>query len=425
MRVLFFGDMAATGFGTVTMDLGRELLALGHDLRFVSQNEWDDLPEPFKSRTLRITADMTDPVLAENKGGVDGLGVNSTSLMSTGVAGLMDGRLWADGWVPECNVILGDYGNARLAIMRDDVTRAAFAEVPTFHYVPIEGVGLPPSLSELWSLVRPVAMSNFGAEQIEKVTGQKPPMVYHGIDTEQFRPFSPERPFYAKDKMLIVGGKEKLRSKADAKRAMGCDPRARIILRTDRNMIRKRYPSWLRAMAPVVLKRPDVYLVIHAFKRDLGGDFDDWLSWWPPALRSHVVITDARTSRDVLTTLYNAADLYVSCSAEGFGLTIAEALACGTPAVGLDYSSVPEVIGPGGVLSPATGLLDNEYGYFWAAADEQALSQVTGDLIDDEAARKVLARQGVEHVRKSFSWAKAAIQFSALFRDAVPTEVAA
>lgn len=416
MRVLFFGDMAATGFGTVTMDLGRELLALGHDLRFVSQNEWDELPEPFASRTFRVTRPMVDPNLADDADGTKGLGETSLALMSMGVAGLIDGRLWTDGWTPECAFILGDFGNVRLAVLRDDVTRAAFAGLPTFHYVPIEGVDLPPRLAEMWSVLRPVAMSAFGADQIEKVTGSRPPMVYHGIDTDQFRPFSPERPFY--------GDKGKLRSKADAKRAIGADPRARIILRTDRNMPRKRYASWLRALFPVVAQRPDVYLVIHAMRMDLGGDLDDLLSKWPLRFRHRVIVTDGRISRDALTTLYNAADLYVSCSAEGFGLTIAEALACGTPAVGLDYSSVPEVIGPGGICAPIAGLVDNEYGYFWSAADEKALGSITGDLLDDPTARAQLARQGVAHVRKQFSWAKAAIQFSALFRESL-IEVAA
>ena len=38
-RVLFLGDLAGTGFGTVTRDLGRELLARGLDVRFMSLNE--------------------------------------------------------------------------------------------------------------------------------------------------------------------------------------------------------------------------------------------------------------------------------------------------------------------------------------------------------------------------------------------------
>ena len=58
MRVLFFGDMASTGFGSVTTDLGRQMLDQGADVRFVSQNDTgDDLPEPFRSRTVDLVAE--------------------------------------------------------------------------------------------------------------------------------------------------------------------------------------------------------------------------------------------------------------------------------------------------------------------------------------------------------------------------------
>jgi hypothetical protein len=52
VKLLFFGDLAATGFGTVTADLGRALIEQGVDVRFVSQNEFGELPPPFDTRTL-------------------------------------------------------------------------------------------------------------------------------------------------------------------------------------------------------------------------------------------------------------------------------------------------------------------------------------------------------------------------------------
>lgn len=409
MRIVFFGDLAATGFGTVTMDLGRELLALGHDLRFVSQNELgDDLAEPFLSRTWRTEdPSMFLPELAEQHAGTTGLGLTSLALRSEGYAGFFNGRLWG-GWTPEVAIVLGDPGNVRLIVMRDELTRAAFAMVPTYHYVPIEGVDLPRTLQEMWSVVRPIAMTDFGADEIAKVTGVRPPMVYHGVDSEVFHPISPER-------MLVVSGK-KLRSKADCKKLFGADPKARWILRTDRNVVRKRYPELFRAMAPVLAERPDTSLVIHCSVMDLGGDLSDSLSKYPPQIRSQIVLTDAggRINRDLLVAMYNAADVYVSNSAEGFGLTLAESLACGTPAVGLDYSAVPEVIGPGGVVTPISSLIDNEYGYFWAGANQKLLGDAVGSLLDNESERKRLGRAGVAHVRSSFQWSTAARQFSEL-----------
>ena len=416
MKIIFFGDLAPTGFGTVTMDLGREMLALGHDLRFVSQNEVDELPEPFASRTWRIDdPSQFVPEIAQSDPDVQGLGLTSLALRSEGYAGFFNGKFFG-GWIPDCALVLGDPGNIRLMVMRDERTRAAFSMVPVYHYVPIEGVDLPPTLRDMWAFVHPVAMTDFGADEIAKITGVRPPMVYHGVDSDTFHPLSPER-------MLVVQGKDgprKLRGKDDAKKLLGAQGR-RLIFRADRNVVRKRYPEFFRAMAPVLAERPDTSLLVHCNLYDLGGDLTDTLSKYPRRIREQIVVTDAggNVDRAMLVAMYNAADVYASNSAEGFGLTIAESLACGTPAVGLDYSAVPEVIGPGGLVTPIASLIDNEYGYFWAGADQKKMGDAVASLLDNEVERKRLGRAGVAHVRSSFSWSTAARQFAELMETSV------
>jgi glycosyltransferase involved in cell wall biosynthesis len=277
-RIMFFGDMSATGFGTVTMDLGRELIALGHDVRFVSQNELGELPEPFGSRTFSVTADMADLDRAGH------LGVNSMSLLEHGVVGLLNGAIWPDHWTAEAAILLGDYWSVVHFVLSDPARTEAFRSIPTLHYVPIEGVDLPPSWKRLWDVVQPVAMSEFGATQLESVTGQRPPVVYHGVDTETFRPVSPERPMY------IDGAK--LRTKAECKRLFGIRPDVRLVLRTDRLMPRKRYASLLRAMAPVLARRPDAVLLLHCAADDEGGHLNDQVSKLHPQIRQRVALTN-------------------------------------------------------------------------------------------------------------------------------------
>lgn len=397
-RIMFLGDLAGTGFGTVTQDLGRALLDIGHDVRFVSQNEIGDIPEPFGSRTFQVND--RDGWLALQRGG--------------GVVGLLDGSVWADEWAPEAAILLGDFFAARSVVEASDATRAAFRSIPVLHYVPVEGVDLPLAWRSTWEIVHPVAMSRFGAEQVERVTGSAPPMVYHGVDTDVFRPVSPERPLYM--------GEIKLRTKEDCKRFFGGDPRQRWILRTDRHMPRKRYPSLLRSVAPVLAQRPDVFMVMHCRSDDQGGHLPDTISKYPPAIAGRMLNTGFHdqaggASRDILVALYNAADVYASVSAEGFGLTIAEAVACGTPAVGIDYSAVPEVIGPAGIVVPIAGLVDNEYDHFWAAADEPRFGHAVASLLDDSSLRKRLGQEGPRHVRETFQWSRAAIEMSAAIRD--------
>jgi glycosyltransferase involved in cell wall biosynthesis len=406
VRIQFAGDLAGTGFGTVTRDLGLALLAEGHDLRFISQNDTDaDLEEPFKSRTFEVTSDLVDIEVASI------VGTNSMALSAEGILKLIRGELWQDGWKPEAAILLGDFVNVRRLVMADEDTIAAFQAVPTYHYVPIEGVDLPPAWAMLWRILHPVAMSEFGADQIELVTGSRPPVIYHGVDTEQFRPVSAEHPLYLEGRETI-----KLRSKAECKRFFGGDPGGRWILRTDRFMPRKRYGSFLRALAPVLAERPDVRLLMHCRSVDEGGHMYDLISKYPRPIADRMLISGFHDKfggapRDVLTALYNAADVYASCSAEGFGLTIAEALACGTPAVGMDYSAVPEVIGPGGLLAPVNRLDDNEYDHAWATVDEQAFGAKVAQLLDNELARRSFGRAAAAHIRASFQWTNAARQF--------------
>lgn len=397
---MWFGDLAGTGFGSVTLDLGRALLA-DHDMRFVSQNELGEVPEPFASRTYVVNDPSGWHALRD----------------AGGVVGLLNGTLWPDGWVPDAAVILGDYVGVNAVVMRSP---EAFAAVPTWHYMPVEGVDLPPGWSPMWRIVHPIAMSEFGADQIERIMGERPPVVYHGIDTDQFRPVSELHPLYI--------GDHKLRSKTDCKRFFGADPASMWLLRTDRNMPRKRYASLFRALAPVLATHRETFLITHCRTEDEGGSLDMLKSKYPPGIASHILNTGFHdqvggASRDILTALYNAADIYVSVSAEGFGLTIAEALACGTPAVGLDYSAVPEVIGPAGLVAPVAHLVDSEYDFPWAAVDERIFGGLVAGLLDDPAERLRLGALGPDHVREHFQWAVAAAQFGRIM--AARAEVAA
>lgn len=407
MRIQFAGDLAGTGFGTVTRDLGLALLGVGHDVRFVSQNDTgDDLEEPFASRTFRVTPELVDLEVASK------VGLNSLALSAEGILKLIRGELWQDGWRPDAAILLGDFVSVRRLVMADEDTIAAFSAVPTYHYVPIEGVDLPPAWAMLWRILRPVAMSEFGADQIAKVTGTRPPVIYHGVDTEQFRPVSAENPLYLESSKETI----KLRSKAECKRFFGGDPKSRWIVRTDRLMPRKRYGSFLRALAPVLDERPDTFLLMHCRSVDEGGHLYDLISKYPRPVAERMLISGFHdrfggAPRDILTALYNAADVYASCSAEGFGLTIAEALACGTPAVGMAYSAVPEVIGPGGMLAPVNRLDDNEYDHAWATVDEPAFGAAVASLLDNEIQRRAFGRAAAAHVRASFQWSTAARQF--------------
>jgi glycosyltransferase involved in cell wall biosynthesis len=99
-------------------------------------------------------------------------------------------------------------------------------------------------------------------------------------------------------------------------------------------------------------------------------------------------------SRSLAADLYRAADAFVYPSlAEGFGLPVAEALACGTPVVASDIEASREVAGDAALYAPPRDV----------AAFDRAIEQA----LEDEPTRERLRAAGPARARL-FSWERAA-----------------
>lgn len=437
---MFLGDLSPSGFGTVTLGLGKALLDRGLDVRFISQNNFEHLPEPFASRTVDVVTFIQE--LNSVTGMLDNQQASSVigELMRGHTAAKsVNGAPWGD-WTPQASILLGDYLATRILVAQ---APEVFKPERDFHYCPIEGVDLPPSWNNLWQIVTPVAMSSFGADEIAKVTGTRPAVAYHGVDTEAFHPATPQNPVVlSPPNMQTIRLTNRDMCKAMWTAYFGKNMPKTWLLRTDRHMPRKRYNSMLRAVVPVLARQPSVALIIHCTPWDQGGMLPDSISKIPgQRLLSEeierkpmcyglfgrdypqLVLTNAvPMDRSALVSLYNAADVYLSTSAEGFGLTIAEAAACGVPTVAMNYSAVPEVVGPAGILVRAAGLVDNEYDHAWAAVDEQEFGTRVEYLATHQSKREELGRRGPAHIASMFRWEAAAEVFDGLIREAVNGE---
>jgi glycosyltransferase involved in cell wall biosynthesis len=105
--------------------------------------------------------------------------------------------------------------------------------------------------------------------------------------------------------------------------------------------------------------------------------------------------------REDLAALYSLARLCAYPSLyEGFGLPVAEAMACGCPVVTSDVSSLPEVAADAAVLVDPESI--------------DAIAAGIGALWTDEARRGHLARKGQERAR-SFTWERAARETAAVY----------
>jgi glycosyltransferase involved in cell wall biosynthesis len=101
--------------------------------------------------------------------------------------------------------------------------------------------------------------------------------------------------------------------------------------------------------------------------------------------------------------LYNAADLFVYPSFyEGFGLPPMEAMACGTPVITTNVSSMPEI------CEGAALLVDPHHSL--------ALSEAMHRVLTDEELRNRLSQLGIQRAR-SFSWRKTAIDTLAVYEE--------
>jgi glycosyltransferase involved in cell wall biosynthesis len=174
----------------------------------------------------------------------------------------------------------------------------------------------------------------------------------------------------------------------------------------------------MRAVAPVLARHPEVDLWMHCRTIDEGGNLDDFRSHFPPQLAARMRTTGYHdrgltVGRSILNAMYNAADVYLSTSAEGFGLTPAEALACSVPVVAMDFTSMPEVVGDAGTLVPPGYLVENIYAYAWANVDEQKYADAVEFLVTHPARRRELGRLGPKHVAP-MTWAAAAEKFMSI-----------
>jgi glycosyltransferase involved in cell wall biosynthesis len=215
-----------------------------------------------------------------------------------------------------------------------------------------------------------IAVSRYTADEGIRALGLDPrrvEVIPHGVG-EEFRP--PAGPRASEEPyLLLVGEYSKRKGYGEAFAAAGALAEAGY---PHRLHVVGRVAPWVRPRVEAVVSR-----AAHRERIDVLGYVDD------------LVAEYQRASILLMTSRY-----------EGFGLPILEAMACGTPVVAFDNSSIPEVVGDAGVLVPD--------------GDVEALVRATRSVLDDESRWHELSERGLERAR-GFGWDRSVAAHAELF----------
>jgi glycosyltransferase involved in cell wall biosynthesis len=154
----------------------------------------------------------------------------------------------------------------------------------------------------------------------------------------------------------------------------------------------------LEAFQPLLADWPDLKLVLIGKK---GWLYQPFLQRLQALGLEEVVIFPGYVEEADLPACYQLASVFVFPSLyEGFGLGPLEAMACGTPVVSSNSSSLPEVVGEASLLIDPT--------------DTAGLSTAMRRVLDDAELQADLRRRGLIQVQK-FSWQKAVAELEQIY----------
>jgi len=157
--------------------------------------------------------------------------------------------------------------------------------------------------------------------------------VSHGIDTEVYHPLDPQTQGLIKKSVLRVA------------------PDTTVVININRNNTRKQIPYSMLAFREFKKQVPNSIMYLHTAVQDQGGNLIKAITDLGMDPHKDIIFpmkySSARPVPElVMNQLYNMADMYLTTHlGEGFGLTIVEAMAAGTPVIVPNNTCMPEHIG--------------------------------------------------------------------------------
>lgn len=209
------------------------------------------------------------------------------------------------------------------------------------------------------------AVRDFAIEQNPKIPAEKFEVIYNGVDTGRYHPRS---------------------NRAETLERFGINPESLVVGSVSR-LVRQKRVADLVAAAPRVL---DQFSNTHFL---IAGDGPA-----AAALKDEIRVNGLESKFTFTGTVYDTENLYPACDVyaqmadrEGFGLSMAEAMASGTAVIAANAGAIPEIVHHG------------QSGLLYEAGNLQGLSDGICTLLGDMEKRTALGAQARHDIETKFN----------------------
>jgi glycosyltransferase involved in cell wall biosynthesis len=276
-------------------------------------------------------------------------------------------------------------------------------DMPALAYTPIEG---EPIINHDWgkmlSTIPLMTVSKYGSDLIKRQFNRDVPWVYHGVNHDVFR--------------VVPGLRDEVRKNLRWEDKF-------VITCVSTNVRRKQLPRLIEAVAKLkhIYHQKDIVLYLHTVPfqnywlegwnlmevvRMYGIDDDVYFHPHMGKFNASVPEESGNPAAPGLVEMYHASDLFVLPSqVEGFGLPIAESMACGVPVLVTQYAAGWEVASPAGRGIPVSDWEVHKSGTVYANVNVDLLAKEILRLKRNPKERARMSEQGLERV-KDFQWSK-------------------
>lgn len=278
--------------------------------------------------------------------------------------------------------------------------------IPNLAFAVIESTAVHPHLVERCNRMDEILVPTTFTAKVFRDSGVNRPIhvVSHGVDTAYFRPVKERKPLPGGRRFNFLA----------------------VATHVERKNIRQLVRAFLEEfrdsddVALFLLLRPEY----HTSQNNVALEFTEWEREWARD-SAPIYLWTGYLTREHLRDFYANANAYVMPSNEGFGLTVLEAMSCGTPVIALEHGGVTDFVnGSTGILVPvgdsyiARDVDTLPYvGDRFYEPDIAKLKEAMRSVYENEDAALAKARQGREDCETRLTWQQVSADFSRIIED--------